>query len=134
MARADNALNAVALERLTVALFIVVVPVVAPILTLVAAPPMLRVVALVLNTVAVPVPVVVISEPLTAISPEVVMFPELPAMEKKVPLTSLAPKARAVAILLSDRSIPVVIAPPADVTFMPEVRASLVSALFIKRS
>jgi len=56
-------------------LLTVVVPEPAPMLTVVAAPPMFRVVALVLNNVAVPVPVVVISEPLTARSPASVKLP-----------------------------------------------------------
>jgi len=56
-------------------LLIVVVPVAAPILTVVAAPKAFTVVALVLNTVAVPVALVVISPPLTAISPVEVIAP-----------------------------------------------------------
>ena len=91
----------------------VVVPLPAPKLKVVAAPPILKLVALVLNKVAVAL-LVVKSPPLTATSPEVVMFPVAPVIDQEVALTSLAPKANAVTISASDKSIPVVIPPAAD--------------------
>jgi hypothetical protein len=66
----------------------VVVPVVAPKLTVVAACPMLSVVALALNKVAVPVDVVVMSAPFTARSPVIVVLPVIaavPPTAKSVP-------------------------------------------------
>ena len=121
-------------------MLMVAVPVVAPRETEVAAPPMLRVVAPVLKSVAVAA-VVVISPPLTARSPEVVISPVAvmvpavvilpfePLIEKLVAMTSFAPRERAVTIAGSERSRALVIAPPAEVTLIPAVRASLVSWL-----
>src|SRR5512145_1672794 len=70
------------------ALFTVVVPVASPMETVVASPPIFKVVALALNKVATPVDVVVISPPLTATSAEAVTFPvsvEIPSTVR-VPL------------------------------------------------
>ena len=65
-------------------LFIVVVPVPAPRKRAVAAPPMFRVVAFVLNSEAVAA-VVVRSPPLRAMSPDVVIFPDLSTLRTVVP-------------------------------------------------
>ena len=75
------------------ALFTVVVPVAAPRETVVAAPPIFKVVALELKTEAVPVEVVVISLPFNAKSPEEVIFPvnvDAPSTVK-VPLAWILP-------------------------------------------
>jgi hypothetical protein len=66
-------------------------PLVAPIVNDVAAPPILKLVAVVLNTVAVAL-VVVISPPLTAMSPEsVALVPEIPALKVLRPVNTLEP-------------------------------------------
>ena len=67
---------------------------------------------------------VVISPPLTAISPEVVISPELPVIEKLVAVTSLAPKERALTISVSERSKALVMVPASDCILMPVDRAS----------
>ena len=108
------------------ALFTVEVPPVAPKDNVVAAFPIFKVVALVLNREAV-VEVVVKSPPLTATSPAVVMFPEAPVKLKLVAVMSLAPKAKAFTISASDRSKALVIVPDSDCTLMPEISASSVS-------
>ena len=71
------------LLKLRMLLAIVAVPDPAPILTVVAAPPRFKVVALVLNRAAVPVEVVVTLAPLTAILPAVVILP-LPSIVAKL--------------------------------------------------
>src|SRR5579884_1964291 len=111
VAKAEAALMAVAFGRAKVALLIVAVPVAAPKAKVVAAPPTLTVVAFVLNRL--PVVLVVVTEPpLAATFPAVVILPFDPVIEKLVAVTSLAPKDRALTIAASDRSIPLVIAPP----------------------
>src|SRR5579863_3908358 len=94
-----------------VVLLMVVVPEFLPILTAVAAPPMLRLVAPVLNMLPVPA-VVVMEPPLTATVPAVVILPLEPVIEKFVALTFPAQSERALTMCESERSIPVVIAPP----------------------
>ena len=79
----------------------------------VATPPILRVVALVLKTVAVPVLVVVMSPSLTAMSPLVVMLPVVAATEKAEPAIALSPILIALTMSLSDASIPSVMTPTA---------------------
>ena len=108
------ALIAVAFGIDNVRLFMDVVPVAAPNETVVAAPPILRVVAVVLNTVAVPLVAVVISFPLTAISPLVVMLPVDPATEKLVAVISFSPRDKAFTISGSDRSMAFVMPPAED--------------------
>ena len=86
------ALKVVAFGKVTVALLILAVPLVAPRLSVVAAPPTLRVVAVVLNKLAV-VWVVVSEPPLTATLAAAVTLPvsvEMPSMVK-VPLAWILP-------------------------------------------
>src|SRR5205814_8220321 len=81
---------------------------------------------LVLRSVAV-ADVVVRSPPLRARSPEVVMLPVAPAIEKLVAVTSLAPRERALTISGSERSMALVMPPAEDWILIPAGRASLVS-------
>ncbi len=116
-------------RRETVAFRIVAVPVVDPSETVVAAFPMLRVVAFALKMFAVP-DVVVMSPPLTAISPAEVIFPLPPFTEKLVPVISFAPSAIAVTIDASDTSRAVVNPPPPDEEILSPIgNARSVSAL-----
>ena len=80
------------------ALFMVDVPDDAPRLSVVAAPPIFKLVAPVLNSVAV-LEVVVKSPPLIAISPEVVIFPDLSRFK------TVVPEAEAVRIFWSPVSL-----------------------------
>src|SRR5256885_6072672 len=102
----------------------VVLPVVAPIAKVEATPPIFKVVAPVLKRFPV-VAVVVIDPPLIARLPAVVISPLAPVIEKLVAVTSLAPRERAFTIAASERSRPIVIAPPPD-----EVIASPVGSVF----
>ena len=111
----------------------VVVPVPAPMVKVVAAPPMARVVALVLNREAVS-EVVVKSPPLTAMSPAVVIRPDEPVTEKLVAVMSLAPSDRAFPICSSDKSMPVVMVPASDWIRIPAGKASVVSRFSISSS
>jgi hypothetical protein len=104
----------------------VVVPLPAPIEIVVAAPARFRLVAPVLNIFAL-VSVVVISPPLTAIFPEVVISPFDPFTEKAVAVMSLPPRESAFTISGSERLIPFVIAPEADSMVMPFVSVVSVS-------
>ena len=108
----------VALAKLTVALLIVAVPVAAPKLSVVAAPPMLREVAIVFSKLK-DVWVVVRSPPLIAVSPEVVMFPVAPAIDQLVPDRSFSPAERAVTRSASETSIADVYPPDSDWIFNP---------------
>jgi len=91
----------------------VAVPVVAPIVSVVAAPPTLSVVAPVLKTLAVAA-VVVNEPPFNAAFPLLVISPLVPLTEKLVPVILPVPIAIALTILGSDRSSAVVIAPPPE--------------------
>ena len=125
---------AVALGKEMVALRIVAVPVVAPRVRLVAAPPIFNVVAVVLNRLAVPA-VVVSDPPLKAPLPAEVTLPVPPATEKLVPVISLAPSAIALPISGSETSIAVVIAPPPEEVILRAVgKVRSVSLLSISTS
>src|SRR5579884_1888200 len=92
VAKAEAALMAVAFGKDKVAFLIEAVPVAAPIVKVVAAPPTLSVVAVALNRLPV-VAVVVIEPPLTARLPAVVTLPvkvEVPSTVK-VPLAWMLP-------------------------------------------
>ena len=107
----------------------VAVPVVAPRVKAVAAPPTLRVVAPVLKILAV-VAVVESVPPFTATFPDVVILPEVPVIEKFVPIMLPVPTDSAFVIFPPERSIPVVIPPPPDEEiFNPTGNAKLVLAL-----
>lgn len=128
-----RALKVLALAKLTVALLMVVVPVAAPRAMVVAAPPRFKVVAPELKTDAVPVEVVVMSEPFKAKSPEVVMSPVPPVIEKLVAVTFPEPRAKALVMLESERSIAVVTAPPlTPATLIPTGRLRSVSRFLTK--
>ena len=115
----------------TLLLLSVAVPVVAPRLSVVAAPPILSVVAFALNRF--PVEVVVVSEPPLAARlpldvilpvanrvPLVEIFPLEPVIEKLEPTKLEAPRAIPVVMCESVKSIPVVmVPPPVDVIFNP---------------
>jgi len=137
---ASPALSTVAYGKEMAALLIVAVPVVAPRDRVAASPPIERFVAVVLKSVAEEL-VVVMSPPFTAISPAVVMFPEVPVTEKfvrlmfpVVPVISFAPRDKALTISGSERSIALVIPPPEDCILIPEDSASVVSRLSRRRS
>ena len=98
-----------------------------PSVNAVVAPPMFRVVTFVLNTVPVVLREVVMSPPLTAISPEVVMLPVAPATEKVAPVILFKPKDNALTISGSDRSSAFVIPPASDLILIPENIGSSVS-------
>src|SRR5258708_18567662 len=112
----------------------VAVPELAQRLRVVAAPPTFNVVAPVLKRL--PVAAVVVREPpLAAIVPELVMFPVAvtvpevvmlpvpPAIEKLVAVTSFEPRDKALTRAASERSMPLVIAPPPEeVTAIPDGR------------
>lgn len=99
-----------ALGKATVVFLILAIPVVAPIVRVDEAPKALIVVAFALKSVAF-VFVVVISPPLTAISPAVVISPVEPVIEKLVAVTSFAPRDNALTISESDKSRALVIPP-----------------------
>ena len=75
------------------------------------------------------VPELALISPLAVTAPEVVMSPVEPVIEKLLAATSFAPKLNALTISESDKSIPLVIPPAADCTFIPAATASLVSKL-----
>jgi len=134
------ALKTVAYGKDIVALLIVAVPVVAPIVKVVASPPMDRLVAVVLKSVAVEF-VVVMSPPFSARSPAVVMLPVVPTTSKLVrsmfpvvPVILFAPIDMALTISVSDRSIALVIAPPDDWMVIPDGSVSPVSRFSRRRS
>lgn len=136
----DVPLIAVAKGKEIVALLMVAVPDVAPRVKVVAAPPIERLVVVVLNKAAV-VLVVVMFPPFMAILPAVVMFPEDPAILKLVrlmfpvvPVISFAPSDKALTISGSERSMALVIPPFEDCILIPEDSASLVSRLSSNRS
>ena len=110
------------------ALLTVVVPDTAPIERVVAAPAKLTVVALALTRLK-EAAVVVMSPPLTARSPAVVMLPVAPVIDQYVPERSLAPADKAVTISASETSMAVVIPPAAEVISRAVVTASSMSAL-----
>ena len=111
MAVAEAAESKVALGIDKVALLTVAVPVAAPKLRAVAAPPTFTVVALVLKRL--PVPAVVESVPqLTATAPEVVILPFEPVIEKLVAVTLVAPNESEVSMVDEDRSRAVWTCPP----------------------
>ena len=129
---AELAASVVALGKLIVVPLMFPVAFVAPRVYVVAAPPMFRVVAFVLNTVAVPAVLVVMSLPLTARSPDVVMLPVEPSREKLEAVISFAPRLRALTILASDRSTAVVTPPPPEEEILSPIgRILFVSALSI---
>ena len=113
------ALRFVAFGRLIVRFRIVVVPVVAPSVTEVPAPPIFKTLALVLKRFAVAW-VVVRLPPFTATLPSVVISPVAPVKEKWVAVMLPAPRLSALTMCASDRSIPLVIVPPpVEVTAIP---------------
>jgi hypothetical protein len=93
----------VAFGKARVRFLIEVVPVAAPIVRLVAVVSKLKVVE-----------EEVISPPFIAISPEEVIFPEVPAILKLVAVMSFVPNDSAFTISGSERSMALVIAPAAD--------------------
>jgi len=97
------------------------------------APPMERLVAVVLKSAAVAL-VVVKFPPFNARFPEVVILPDAPLIVKLVAVISFAPRDRALTIAGSERSIALVIPPLADCILIPDAKVSLVSRLPIKRS
>jgi len=111
----------------------VAVPVVAPRVKAVAAPPTLRVVAPVLKILAV-VAVVESVPPFTATFPDVVILPEVPVIEKFVPIMLPVPTDSAFVIFPPERSIPVVIPPPPDEILKAVGSTRIVSALLISTS
>jgi len=116
------ALIAVACGRERVALLMVAVPVVAPRVRDVAAPPILRVVAPLLKRVAL-VEVVVRAPPLSAKLPAEEILPVVPVTEKLVP--EILPVANVIALTIagSERSRALVMAPPPDeVILIPAAR------------
>src|SRR5258708_6740139 len=134
VARAKAALIAVAFGREMVAFLMVAVTELAPMLKVVAAPPILSVVASVLKRLPV-VCVVVIEPPLSAKLPALVMLPLVPFTEKLVPETSFAPKAIAVPIDASERSMAVPIPPPPeDDILTPTGRLRAAAALSTRMS
>lgn len=130
---AEIAEIAVAFGKERVRLLMAVVPVAAPILTVVASPAMFSVVAEVLKMLA-EAAVVVIFPPFTAMSPPVVIFPLLPVIEKFVAVMLLAPRDKALFISVSERSRALVIPPAADCILIPAVTARSKSKLSIRIS
>lgn len=102
-----------ALAKLTVRLLIVAVPAFVPRVTVEAAPPMFKVVALTLKTEAVAADVVRLP-PSTPTLPDVEKLPFAPLIDQNVPSKSFAPVLIAVPISESETSIAVVIPPAAD--------------------
>ena len=129
---ADPASIDVALGRVRAALLIAAVLDVAPRVRVVAAPPMFKVVAVVLKRFAV-VLVVVRLPPLIAKLPDVVASPVNPVMVKLLPMILLSPNDIALVISVSDTSIPLVIPPFEDWIVIPDDKLSLVSRLSITR-
>lgn len=78
--------------------------------------------------------VVVMSPPLTATSPAVVIFPAAPVIDQLFPDRSFNPLDNAVTISASDRSMAVVISPAADWILIPAGRASFTSRFSINSS
>ena len=108
---------AVALLKLMVVLLILAVPLVAPIAKVVAAPPRLTVVALVLNKLIVELLMVVAIEPPSTVKvPLVEILPVEPVIENLLAKTFPPPRFKALTIFESERSTAVVTTPP---TFRP---------------
>jgi hypothetical protein len=122
LAVAELAVIAVALGRERVAFLIVAVPVVAPNASVVAAPPMLRVVAVVLKRLPV-VAVVVREPPLSAILPAVVTAPALVTVKlvELMRLVKLVPEKLRALPMVPERVIPFVNVPVLCSTCIPLV-------------
>jgi len=121
-AEALVALMAVALGSESVVLLMVAVPEFLPMLTVDAAPPMLRVVAVVLKRLAVPA-VVVREPPLSAILPAVVTLPELSTMKlvELIRSVKLVPEKSIPLAMVPERVIPLVSVPADCSTWIPLV-------------